>query len=308
MLTDNKLLIKKAKENYNKFLVPTSQVVSKKTIRYNNFQNKADLDTKTSVNKIGEIVNLSQILNSRLWEIKKLGLDYNDIYNDICKLAVASCTEIDMAKKEFDINMTNELKELREKYKEYVQERPMFFHSLDIPISFKKDISKYRCYETSMDYLIEIINNANRISKKEKKEKINLSDLFISKKNGTGKHHKRQINKINTIIDNYKKEINIIWNDNIMKGSEKYFKTLDIKKNMINEISKVKINEITIYNIIKDSSKTYQRMLIGILFNIHKDLFIKILNEKKENIYNIKLNLDKNKDNFKIYGLNFSKI
>lgn len=307
MITDNKLLIKKTKENYNNFLVPTSQVVSKKTIRYNNNEHKADLDTKTSVNKIGEIVNLSQILNSRLWEIKKIGLDYSDIYNDICKLAVASCLEIDKAKKEFNIDITKELKELREKYQEYVQKRPIFFYSLNIPNEFKKEKNKYRNYETSMDYLVNIISNANKISKKQTTEKILLSDLFIYKKSGAGQHHKRQIDKINEIIYNHKIQINSIWNDKMIKNSEKYFTTLEIKKNMINEISKVKINEITVYYIIKNTSKTYQRMLIGILFSIHKNLFLKILNEKRENICNIQLNSNKNKNDFKIYGLNFSK-
>lgn len=96
LLTDHPLLIKKAEENYDKFLVPTSQVQSKKTKRYNTAWHKYDLDEKTSVNKIGEIINLSQVLNSRLWELKKKNQDTEDIYNDICKLAVLSCIEIDL--------------------------------------------------------------------------------------------------------------------------------------------------------------------------------------------------------------------
>lgn len=69
-------------------------VESKKTKRYNTAWHKYDLDEKTSVNKIGEIINLSQILNSRLWELEKDGEDISDIYNDICKLAVLSGIEI----------------------------------------------------------------------------------------------------------------------------------------------------------------------------------------------------------------------
>lgn len=303
LLTDNKMLIKKAKENYHKFLVPTSQVVSKKTIRYNNDLDKADLDTKTSVNKIGEIVNLSQILNSRLWELKKLGLDYEEIYNDICKLAVASTIEIDKAKKEFDIDITKELKELREKYQDNVSQRPMFFNSLDVPDVYKKDISKYKYYETSMDYLVSIMKNANRITqRKYDSSKIPLYELFKETKNG--KRDFRQIYKINEIIALYKKESNKLWNDTNISNSEKYFTLLDMKKNLINDISKIKINETTIYRILKNISNTQQRLIICILFNIYKDKFLSLIKEKKSDIHN--LFLYENGD-ISIYDLKFSK-
>ena len=79
MLTDNELLIHKAKCNYDKFLVPTSLVESTKAVRLNNYWHRYDLDKKTSVNIIGEIINLSQILNSILWERKKNGVCYDDV-------------------------------------------------------------------------------------------------------------------------------------------------------------------------------------------------------------------------------------
>ncbi|MFR4987236.1 MAG: hypothetical protein ACLUCH_07570 [Lachnospirales bacterium] len=303
LLTDNKILLNKAKENYNKFLVPTSKVVSKKTIRFNNYEHKADLDTKTSVNKIGEIVNLSQILNSRLWEIKKLGLNYDDIYNDVCKLAVMSTIEIDKAKKEFDIDMIKELKNLREKYCDCVSQRPMFFNSLDVPDTYKKDIDKYRYYETSMDYLVGIIKNANRITqRKYDKSKIPLYELFKETKNG--KRDFRQIYKINEIIASYKKENNKLWNDTNMSNSEKYFTSLDMRENLINHISKIKINETTIYRILKNVSNTQQILMISILFNSYKNIFLSLIKEKKSDIHN--LFLYENGD-ISIYGLKFSK-
>ena len=60
MLTDNPILIGAAQKNYDKFLVPTSLVDAKKVVRHYTNEEQADLDIKTSVNKIGEIVNLSQ--------------------------------------------------------------------------------------------------------------------------------------------------------------------------------------------------------------------------------------------------------
>lgn len=123
LLTDEKQLIKKVKDNYNKFLVPTSMVKAKDGAeRKNTAKDKADLDIKTSVNKIGEIINLSQVLNTYLWDKVNNGAkigdkEIQDLYKDICQLDVMSCLEIDMAKKEFSVSNVLELRELRKKYK-----------------------------------------------------------------------------------------------------------------------------------------------------------------------------------------------
>ncbi len=55
LLTDNNLLVETARKHYDEFKVPTSLVSAKKTVRHYTDDDKADLDVKTSVNKIGEI-------------------------------------------------------------------------------------------------------------------------------------------------------------------------------------------------------------------------------------------------------------
>ncbi|WP_160678726.1 hypothetical protein [Clostridium sp. C8-1-8] len=122
LLTADRQIIDEVKENYNKFLVPTSFVKAKKVPRYYTAKDKADLDIKTSVNKIGEIINLSQQLNTILWDKVNNGADINskeiqDLYADIAQLDILSCIEIDKAKKEFSIDSVLELEELRNKYK-----------------------------------------------------------------------------------------------------------------------------------------------------------------------------------------------
>ena len=112
LLTDNEILIKAAQKNYTTFKVATSFVTAQKVKRYYTAEQQADLDIKTSVNKIGEIVNLSQELNSLLWDKMYHGTAYDDvkdIYYDICMLDVLSGVEIDKAKKEFDINSVKEI-------------------------------------------------------------------------------------------------------------------------------------------------------------------------------------------------------
>lgn len=98
LITDHPLLVEAAKRHYSDFKVPTNMTTSVKTERRYTDTDKADLDVKTSVNKIGEIVNLSQQLNSLMWEKINNGASVAscmELYLDICKLAVLSNVEID---------------------------------------------------------------------------------------------------------------------------------------------------------------------------------------------------------------------
>lgn len=98
LLTDNKQLITAAKKHYNDFKVPTNMVAATKRKRYYTVEQQADLDVKTSVNKIGEIINESQRLNSILWERLNKGASISEVENlycDICKLSALSGIEIE---------------------------------------------------------------------------------------------------------------------------------------------------------------------------------------------------------------------
>lgn len=97
MLTDNELLIRAAEKNYHLFKVPTSLVESKKTKRSYTSAQQTDLDIKTSENMIGEIINLSQELNSLLWDKLNSGAAFEDvaeIYYNTSMLDVMSGIEI----------------------------------------------------------------------------------------------------------------------------------------------------------------------------------------------------------------------
>jgi len=123
ILTDMKLLIDICEINYNNFLVPTSMFEADKTLRLNNADQKAELDIKTSGSsiEIGEIINCSQILNSKLWDMVNKGepiesAKIQELYTIISQLDVMSCISIDSAKKEYPINLDMELKIIRQKY------------------------------------------------------------------------------------------------------------------------------------------------------------------------------------------------
>ncbi|AGK96772.1 hypothetical protein [Clostridium pasteurianum] len=133
LLTNNHCLLQAFHKNLdnnnrNKFLVPTDCIAKeyKKSIpRLNNAKQKCDLDVKTSVNLIGEIINCSQQLNSKLWHMINVdGKSINDtgvqdLYSAICQLDVMSCLEIDKAKREIPVDNGVELDAIREKYLDF---------------------------------------------------------------------------------------------------------------------------------------------------------------------------------------------
>ena len=138
MLTDNSILVQAAKRNYDCFPVPTKLVESETRQRKYTDVDKADLDIKTSVNKIGEIINLSQELNSILWDRLYHGASIDDVmelYCDIAQLDVMSNLEIDSAKRENPADNTFELQCLKKKYdvrdKKGRHVRPLFFRYID---------------------------------------------------------------------------------------------------------------------------------------------------------------------------------
>ena len=150
MLTDNAILVQAARRNYDLFPVPTKLVEAETRSRKYTDSEKADLDIKTSVNKIGEIINLSQELNSLLWDKLYHGESLEsvmDLYCDIAQLDVMSNLEIDSAKRENPANNTLELQSLKKKYdlrdKKNRHIRPLFFRYID---SYKGYREGYHVY------------------------------------------------------------------------------------------------------------------------------------------------------------------
>lgn len=75
-------------------------VSATKVKRYYTPEQQADLDIKTSVNKIGEIVNLSQELQTLMWHKLNNGASFEDvkeIYYDACQLNAMSGLEIEQS-------------------------------------------------------------------------------------------------------------------------------------------------------------------------------------------------------------------
>lgn len=122
LITDNEIMLNAAKKHYDSFLVPyCSESATPK------LQNLWEMDRDISNNKIGNIVNLSQWLNSIYWDKYNKGEDANELYYEICKLAVLSGIEIDKAKRDYGIDAQQVLKEVKQKCIGKDDKKPKFF-------------------------------------------------------------------------------------------------------------------------------------------------------------------------------------
>lgn len=306
IITNDKLLVELAKINYNVFKVPTNIVEAIKTKRYYNKEQLADLDIKTSNNKIGEIINLSQILNSLLWnklyDLKKDGEirgssknNYDaikELFYDICQLDVMSCIEIDKAKKEFVIDNTKELSLIREKYKEFLtddngkQIKPKFFEFLAKSKGYYVKGSKsYDKHETAMDYLSEIISKKGMCKYNLKEYKL-FSNVFIPIDYDLNSRNKQQLKKIRDDCESYTNKVKAIWSNEFSGTEEKRIMTARIRGNLMYDVSTMNLNETTTYELIKtmdmDKYSSIKGILSYLLFQIENNSMNNLLNGLKK--------------------------
>lgn len=205
LLTDDKLLVEITEKYKDLFKVPVCKI---ETAKKEN-QTLPELDHDTSNNKIGEIVNLSQKLNSLIWNKIHKGESeekIQGIYGDVCKLAVLSGLEIDKAKRAYDIvNAGKELIALRKKYD---KPSPVFFQEIDESGKEKQ----YIFYDTAMDYVYAI---ASKIHFRKGREQFCLyrpisEQLAYNLASGNATEYRHK-DKIVGIIDDAKAKTNRLY-------------------------------------------------------------------------------------------------
>lgn len=337
MLTDNKYLVSIAQRNYDTFKPISSAVVAKKIKRHYTPEEQADLDIKTSVNLIGEIINLSQELNSIMWDKLAHGKTFDDIkdlYYDICQLDVMSGIEIDKAKKEFDVNNKTELKLMRDKYAKELtttegkMKLPFFFEHVSKNKGYydpnKKDYSKL---DTSMDYLNELVIHYRRprdesngrkvgglrhIPKMNDNKPLPFASILNSKKYYTYNVNVQQIQRIYDYCIQYTNSIYYLSTIKDVIDNGDYYKLRQSKYNILSDqISEEHIGYSTMYQLLlsiesDDKYKKIKPLLLGILFSCKNQGFIDAIINSKDNIKQISIsNLD-NIETMKIFDIPFS--
>ena len=320
LLTDNPILIHAAKRNYERFLVPTSMVEAKKVVRHYTWAEQADLDIKTSVNKIGEIVNLSQELNTQLWHMLNAGVCFSDVeelYCDIAKLDVLSGIEIDKAKKEFAVNSVNEIKRLKQKYEirddDGRQVKPNFFGKIARMKGYYDSKRKnYRFHDTTMDYLQHCLNRF-RVGRK-RDGFLPFSELLVSADEFCVRNVKYpQVDRILTLVRNMRSQIQAVWEstDGGLENREKTALVHDIRDECYSYIKAIQLNRNTAYRLllaIEDpANKDVSRSLFYLLFTLPNQSFLDLIEESRTPIAILEED-ESAAGSIEIYGFRFRKI
>lgn len=313
LLSDNEILIRAAKRNYKMFKTPTSFVNARKVKRYYTPEEQADLDIKTSVNKIGEIINLSQELNSLLWNRMYNGETYDDIkdlYYDICQLDVMSGIEIDKAKKEFDVNNAKELDKLRDKYKETLTDEnskkimPHFFSHISRQKGYYNPEKKNYCkYHTTMDYVQTIVNGF-KIKNPYKKDWLPLVSILDNKKYFKTHVNEKQISKICDLIKRYLNERKSVFASDLIK-EDKFERSEKIYNDLVSEIDSEIIGFSTMYSLlmsIEDKENVQiKNTLLQVLYLVNNESFNNAILQSKDEI----IQIDEYGNDIVMYGIGY---
>ena len=199
LVTSNPWIVRASMGGYDVFGVPVCCVAPSGKADYENTpEGLAKLDRVIANNKIGEIVNLSQFLNSLIWHDFLCGSTVENvkkIYCDVCKLAVLSGMEIDKAKRMYSVD-TNKVIRIVKKRKEKFKEEnggqvPQFFKYIT---EDEKDntVKLDAVINSPLSFLYDIISSYSERSTYT--ERIPLSEMFELDENDKGDNdtHKKQ--------------------------------------------------------------------------------------------------------------------
>lgn len=333
LITDNPILIAAAEKNYHRFKVPTCFVEAKKIVHHYTNEDKSKLDVRTSVNKIGEIVNLSQYLNSIMWENIYTDIhngsdaetafnNQKEIYLDICILAVSSGVEIDSAKREFDVDITKMLNLLKKKYAVYTEvngkqllTKPMFFKNITIGNGYSLNGNHhFRYFETSMDYLQKAIDRfrADKIKNKNLSFYEIIKPIDIDWTKATAKRYKK-VNKVIEEIKMLRNKIQELYIDYHNKSKEEKSIVVKevslLKSQYVNILDSRHFSEIELYLLLREIDKEknsgYARTIFNTLFSMANPLLYDMIRDTSEGIY--KITKKTNENSVDLFGYTYFK-
>ena len=302
LITDDKLLVNAAARYKDFFKVPVCNIKAEEKTE----QTLSKLDHDTSVNKIGEIVNLSQKLNSILWDELHKSAEKGkilSIYEDICKLAVLSGLEIDKAKRSFEnISVSKELTMLRKKYQ---RPSPNFFAEIDESRS-----KQHAFYHTAMDDLYALVNKVHfRKGREQYGDYLPISSSLaydVGSGNATEYRHK---DKIVQIIDESKAAINRLYLS-IRTADEQerevlYEQITDIKAERDRQVTKWLTNENVLILVLRHYEKNSAADWRIYAAFINHPIFSELLWELYDGTAK-EVTEDENGE-YSLYGRNFAK-
>lgn len=298
LLTDNRILVDAARTHYQMFQVPVNHVEAEKRKRYYTSSEQADLDIKTANNKIGDIINLSQELNSILWDRMNHGSSFEDIrelYYDICQLDIMSGIEIDKAKKEFTIDTFQEMKRIKEKWivLDHLgrKVKPNFFAYLaKYKGYYDREKKNYLRHDTAMDYLEKIINQfqVNKAGRVNKKEFCPFSSILNTRDYDYRTVNYRQIKRVIDMVEQCSDEITAIYGDETIDREWKHECSAAVQSTCMEKLGTMKFNKSTMIYLLNlldlDEYKNISRIIMKILFGCPNASFFEMIQDSQEHI------------------------
>jgi len=303
LITNDKLIVETAFKQKDKFKVPVCSIDPDGKRK----PSLSELDYNTSENKIGHIVNLSQKLNSVLWDKLSRGYDYESIqgiYEDICKLAVLSGVEIDKAKRAYDkISVLKEIKKIANKHNVV---SPEFFKEIDFGYGIKE--RRYTFYNAPMEYVYKSVKDIDYRKGKEKEiEYRAISDMLKEPTliKSTAYEHKRQIIAIS---EEYKEKLEFLYGElRRADDDEKDYLYTRIKQTKDERNEKVKellSEEYVVYLILKEYEKEERENWHLYAPPLESELFKSMLEQSKVKMQKV---VEKADGEYHLYGLKFAK-
>ena len=272
-VTNNKLIVSKAKYLFRNYPVIVNNVPLSKKSYNNTMLDRAKIDHVLAKGKlnIGESSNLSQIALSFYFGIEKTE-ELEDVF--IINSVLAQIA-IDSAKREFKIDVkkeVNRLRNLKSMQKNGVSFKPAFWKYID----YKKDEDELKLIETNctMDLIVrelENINNSNR------KANIQLSSLLVKEPSDYNVDKYNKAIKLIKLVDDKVREAHDNKDENFNK--EDWLKTeLRLYKECLSKLDELKLDKNTVHKIIvyaiKDGTKLCNKVL-GFMYKTRKNTFIK---------------------------------
>jgi hypothetical protein len=267
LLTNNELMVSAAQRNSH-FAVPVCSIDSTRKAYFDTPEGKAELDYEISQNKIGEIINLSQLLNTLYWHntVNDTAEDNEALYRDICILAVLSGMEIDKAKRNYDVATESILRTMRVKYE--IAKLPEFFKFIMYTLEGKHFGGETFRYDTTMDYVTELTRHFIKTVSKPKLDRPTLESFVaaIEKQGIKVKSEsndardceaiKRYVRKCRSIIGELRTEISSL------EADEKYQVQQDIEdiyQEAIRYVTKKLKNYYMLKYLLKDIDENFSK-------------------------------------------------
>ena len=304
LITNDKLIVETAFNQKDLFKVPVCSIESDGKKK----PSLSELDYNTSENKIGHIVNLSQKLNSILWDKLNSGSDHESvraIYEDICKLAVLSGIEIDKAKRTYDkVNVSKEIKKIANKHNVV---SPEFFKEIDFGYDIKE--RNYIFYNAPMEYVYRSVKDIDYRKGKDKEIPYRaISDMLkepTSKSTSTVYEHR---DKIVSISKEYKEKLDLLYSELRRADDDErdylYAKIKQTKEERNEKVKELLSEEYVLYLILKEYEKGMSENWHLYAPLLESELFKSMLEQSKVKMQKI---VEKDDGEYDLYGLKFAK-